>query len=55
MKKIESISDAVNILIDAVNVAQNKGAYSFEDSTIIGQALKFLKESSKPVENKEKD
>jgi len=46
MNKIENVSDAVNILIQGVEVAQNKGAFSFEESTVIWQALAFLKENS---------
>ena len=55
MKKVENISEAVNILIDAANVGQSKGAYSFAESAIIGQALNWLKENSEKPTNKEED
>jgi tellurite resistance protein len=33
---------AINILLEAVEVAQKKGAYSLEESSIIFQQVKFL-------------
>ena len=34
--------EAVKVLINAVQVGQQKGAYSFEDSTLIFQAINTL-------------
>ena len=44
--KVSSINDAISVLVQGVNIAQSKGVYSFEDSTLIGQALEFLKTES---------
>jgi hypothetical protein len=40
--KIENANQALVVLIQGVQAAQAKGAYSFQDSTLIGQAIEFF-------------
>jgi hypothetical protein len=45
------LENAINILLEAVEIAQRKGAYSFEESSVIFQQVKFL--TTPPVEEAE--
>ena len=45
--KVTNINQAINVLIQGVNLAQTKGVYSFNDSVVIKSALDFLESQSK--------
>lgn len=45
-KKVSNLNDAISVLVQGVQLAQKAGVYSFEDSTVVGQALEFLKAES---------
>ena len=46
VKKVSNLNDAISVLVQGVQFAQKAGVYSFEDSTVVGQALEFLKAES---------
>jgi hypothetical protein len=46
VKKVANLNDAISVLVQGVQLAQKAGVYSFEDSTVVGQALEFLKMES---------
>jgi hypothetical protein len=57
MEKKGTIEEAVQCLITAVEVAQSKGAYTFNDAANIIGAVNFLKEELPkliaPIEDRE--
>lgn len=47
-------AQAVNILIQAVRIAQSKGAYTLEDAELISQAIKvFIPPETEKADSKE--
>jgi len=49
-------SQAVNLLVQAVNLAQNKGAYSLNEAALISQAIRTLttpSDTTQPVQEVE--
>jgi len=51
--KVTNINQAINVLIQGVNLAQTKGVYSFNDSVAIKSSLDFLEAQSKQSESTE--
>jgi hypothetical protein len=47
-QNVSNLQEAVQVLIQGVQIGQSKGVYSFEDSAIIKNALDFL--NTKPEE-----
>jgi len=46
-QKVENIGQAVQVLIQAVEIGRQKGIYGWEDAALIGQALTIIQ--SKPA------
>lgn len=46
-RKMTTFPQAMQMLVDGVNVAQKRGAYSLEESALLFQAMTFLKTHSK--------
>jgi hypothetical protein len=42
MSQIESPSQAVNVLLQGVQVAQKRGAYSLEEASVLSSAVSYL-------------
>lgn len=53
--QVENISQAVGILIEAVEAAQRVGAFTLQDAKLIAEAVDYIKlnSSKKQEENKE--
>ena len=39
---VKNLGEAISVLIQAANIAQSKGVYSFQDSAKIASALAFI-------------
>lgn len=50
-QEVTDLQEAVQVLVQGVQIGQSKGVYSFEDAAIIKSALDFLKQ--KPEEGAE--
>jgi hypothetical protein len=50
---VTNVNQAINVLIQGVNLAQSKGVYSFNDSVVIKSALDFLESQTKQPESTE--
>lgn len=48
--QVENLNQAINVLVQGVQLAQSKGVYSFNDSFAIKSALDFLESESKTNE-----
>lgn len=48
---IQSIEQAVSVLIQGVKIGQTKGAYSLEDAAMLSQAIKMLSKKEQPQDN----
>lgn len=46
-QKVTTFPQAMQMLVDGVNVAQKRGAYSLEESALLFQSMTFLKTSLK--------
>ena len=46
-QKVTTFPQAMQMLVDGVNVAQKRGAYSLEESALLFQAMTFLKNNLK--------
>ena len=46
MSQIDSPSQAVNLLLQGVQVAQKRGAYSLEEASLLSSAVSFLTASN---------
>lgn len=45
-QKVENLNQAINVLVQGVQLAQTRGVYSFNDSVVIKSALDFLESQS---------
>lgn len=50
---MDNLSDAINVLIQGVRVAQKRGAYEFGESADIGVAVNFLNKLSSELEQQQ--
>jgi len=50
--EITSYPQAMQLLVDGIHVAQKRGAYSLEESSLLFQGIKFLKKSTQEVQSK---
>lgn len=41
-QRVDNLNKAISVLIQGVTIAQSKGAYTFQESSIISEALSFL-------------
>lgn len=41
--KIENLTDVVNVLLSAVDIGREKGAYDWNQLAVIAKAIEFLK------------
>lgn len=48
-----TFEQSLQVIMDGVNIAQRRGTYSFEESTIIGKALQVIAQKFK-VKKEEK-
>ena len=52
-QKITTFSQALQLLVDGIQVAQKRGSYSLEESAMLFKAIQFLKQvktQKKPLE-----
>ena len=52
-QKITTFSQALQLLVDGIHVAQKRGSYSLEESAMLFKAIQFLKQvktQKKPLE-----
>ena len=52
--EITTFPQALQLLVDGVQVAQKRGAYSLEESSLLFQAVQFLKKSVEEGQQKQK-
>ena len=45
-QKVTTFSQAMQLLVDGVQVAQKRGAYSLEESAMLFQGITFLKQQA---------
>lgn len=45
-QNVENLNQAINVLVQGVQLAQTRGVYSFNDSVVIKSALDFLESQS---------
>lgn len=45
--QVTNINQAINVLVQGVNLAQSRGVFSFNDSVAVKSALDFLEAQSK--------
>ena len=40
--KVDTLSKAISVLLQGVNLAQSRGVYNFSESKIIAEAMEYL-------------
>jgi|TARA_B100001971_G_scaffold142259_1_gene131444 hypothetical protein len=53
-QKVTTFPQAMQMLVDGVNVAQKRGAYSLEESALLFQAMTFLRTNLKQQQPEQK-
>ena len=53
-QKVTTFPQAMQMLVDGVNVAQKRGAYSLEESALLFQAMTFLRTNLKQQQSEQK-
>ena len=53
-QKVTTFPQAMQMLVDGVNVAQKRGAYSLEESSLLFQAMTFLRTNLKQQQSEQK-
>ena len=53
--EIKNFNDAINVLIQGVQVAQSKGVYSLQDAKIICEAMDLIESISEKKKDKSKE
>jgi hypothetical protein len=53
MTQFESQTQAVNILLQGVELAQKRGAYSLQEASVLSDAVTFLVEGSEKAQTQD--
>lgn len=54
-EKVSNINEAIGVLLQAVEIGQKSGIYTFDDSALILQAINYIKSTAeKKTENESK-